>query len=137
MTALGMLFGLGTHWHWSQRFTSMCGFLIEAMRMLRHRKRVVYSKPNKEIISVEPRVWGTTFLYTNSIEVMRQIAGGGSSNTWIKPHWYVNKRQMSSLIMFLRSSIASLYWGTNLLAVNGHEWRKHRRIMQPFFNSKT
>ncbi|KIM23390.1 hypothetical protein M408DRAFT_321086 [Serendipita vermifera MAFF 305830] len=95
----GMLYGLGLQFCWDQRLT-------------------VYRKTSRELISMEPTVWGQPILYTNSSEVIRQISGGGTS-PWQKPPW---------------SQEANEYWGRNVLSVSGNEWRKHRKVLQPSFN---
>jgi len=53
---------------------------------------------------------------------MKQVAGGGNNQTWIKPYW---------------ASGGILLWGPNIASENLESWRKHRRVMGPAFNSQT
>ena len=43
---------------------------------------------SKECLRITPLLWGHTVLYTRSPDVLRQVAGGGSNKTWIKPAWW-------------------------------------------------
>ncbi|KAG8833850.1 hypothetical protein FRC17_009967 [Serendipita sp. 399] len=84
-------------------------------------RETVYGK-EKDTIRITPWIWGDTILYTRSLEALRQVAGGGSNRIWIKPDW---------------ASGAVMLFGRNLISENLDNWRRHRRIMQPAFNSKT
>jgi hypothetical protein len=48
---------------------------------------IVYPKKGREYIVLKPWAWGEPTIYTNSIEVLRQIAGSGVVSPWIKPEW--------------------------------------------------
>ncbi|KAJ7145784.1 cytochrome P450 [Mycena epipterygia] len=77
----------------------------------------VYSKYGVETISVLPYLIGTPSLYTRSLDVARQVVSVKSQ--------FEKPEQFSSSV---------LLWGRNLLAENGAEWSRHRRIMGPAFN---
>jgi hypothetical protein len=53
---------------------------------------------------------------------MKQVAGGGNNQTWIKPYW---------------ASGGLMMWGPNIASENLESWRKHRRVMGPAFNPQT
>ncbi|PVF94766.1 cytochrome P450 [Serendipita vermifera] len=101
MSLLSLIFGPGLTWSWKGKATT-------------------YGK--KESVRLTPWLWGDTTLYTRSPEVMRQIAGGGSNHTWIKPEW---------------ASAGLMIFGKNLISENLEGWRRHRRVLQPAFNNKT
>lgn len=94
--------GMGVEWTWKQRENA-------------------YGK-DKDTIRVTPLLWGDTILYTRNIDILRQVAGGGSNRTFIKPEW---------------GSEGMMIFGRNLVSENLDDWRRHRRIMQPAFNTKT
>ncbi|PVF91732.1 cytochrome P450 [Serendipita vermifera] len=103
LTVLGITFGLGMHFSWEQRST-------------------LYPKKGREYIVLKPWAWGDPIVYTNSVDILKQVAGGGTMTAWQKPEWAVSMH---------------LYWGRNLLAAHDAEWRKHRKVMQPAFNPNT
>jgi cytochrome P450 len=39
--------------------------------------------------------------------------------------------------IYFRINVVTSYWGQNVLTVDGPEWRRHRRVIQPAFNSET
>ncbi|KAG8761432.1 hypothetical protein FRC14_003845 [Serendipita sp. 396] len=102
MSLFGMIFGMGITWNWEDRETA-------------------YSN-GKETIRMTPWIWGDTILYTRSLDILRQVAGGGSNRIWVKPDW---------------ASGALMLFGRNLISENLESWRRHRRVMQPAFNAKT
>ncbi|KAF8815129.1 cytochrome P450 [Phlegmacium glaucopus] len=81
----------------------------------------LYKKYKNETVSLVPFLVGEPTLYSSSLEVARQISGGGTKNNFIKPE---------------ASHGALLRWGMNLVASNGETWRKHRRVMGPAFNNR-
>lgn len=97
------------------------GFVLEdwAMARLWRDRFTIYRNSKRDLITLEPTVYGRPLLYTNSIEVVRQIGGGGTPTEWWKAPW---------------AQLGSLYWGNNVLAVNDIEWKKYRKILQPAFN---
>ncbi|PVG04548.1 cytochrome P450 [Serendipita vermifera] len=102
---------------------SIPGLLFRSgLKMTWIQKETLYKDSGKELIIVEPTFWGEPVLYSNSVEVLRQVAGGATHSAWYKPRWSVR---------------ATLYWGNNLFAVNEAEWKKHRKIVQPAFNAQT
>ncbi|KAG7095482.1 hypothetical protein E1B28_006221 [Marasmius oreades] len=74
-----------------------------------------------DYISIVPFISGKPQIWTNNLDVARQIEGGGLKGVFHKP---------------LESSAALRLWGTNLAAANGEQWRRHRRVMGPAFNQK-
>ncbi|KAI0061763.1 cytochrome P450 [Artomyces pyxidatus] len=78
----------------------------------------LYQKWNSETVSIVPFLTGKPAIYTSSLEVTRQIVGGGPKSAWVKPEL---------------SSRATNIWGDNVLSTNNPEWRKHRRILGPAF----
>ncbi|PVF92167.1 cytochrome P450 [Serendipita vermifera] len=103
LTVFGVLFGLGFDFNWEQRHT-------------------LYPKTGREYIVLKPWAWGDPIIYTNSIEVLKQIGGSGVVSPWIKPDWTMRIHN---------------FWGKNLVAANDVEWRRQRKVMQPAFNPKT
>ncbi|KIM25188.1 hypothetical protein M408DRAFT_331296 [Serendipita vermifera MAFF 305830] len=97
----GVTFGMGLIWTWNRRPDGY---------------------GNKECIRITPLLWGYSTLYVRSPEVLRQVAGGGSNKTWIKPDW---------------ANGSLLLYGQNLATENLEGWRRHRRIMQPSFSRST
>ncbi|KAI0049196.1 cytochrome P450 [Auriscalpium vulgare] len=81
-----------------------------------------YKELNTELIAMVPFMAGQTAVYTNSVEVARQVVAGGVQSPWIKP---------------VSASKAIIPWGMNLIGAEKETWRRHRRIMGPAFNSKT
>ncbi|KAL0565153.1 hypothetical protein V5O48_016877 [Marasmius crinis-equi] len=75
----------------------------------------------REHTSIVPFISGTPSLWTNNLDVARQIESGGARGVFRKP---------------LGSMRALRLWGPNLAASNGEQWRKHRRVMGPAFNQK-
>lgn len=63
----GTIFGLGQEWVWDRRTTAY--------------------KHGKEVIRLTPWLWGESVLYTRSVDIMRQVGGGGTNTTWTKPDW--------------------------------------------------
>ncbi|KAG8774819.1 hypothetical protein FRC20_004197 [Serendipita sp. 405] len=78
----------------------------------------LYKNNEKELLVLRPKVFGDPYFFTNSPEVLRQVNGQG----WDKPEWGVE---------------AMRFWGENLVSAKGETWKRHRRILQPAFNSKT
>ncbi|TFY70798.1 hypothetical protein EVG20_g2210 [Dentipellis fragilis] len=81
-----------------------------------------YRKWNSDAVSVVPFLAGKPVIYTNNVDVARQVVAGGVKSVWIKPE---------------SASQAMLMWGMNLIASEKETWRRHRRIMGPAFNQKT
>lgn len=99
LSAPSMVFGPGLDFFWEKRST-------------------LFQNAGKTVITLEPKVWGSPIMCTNSLAVVRQITGP----SWRKPDWVVE-------------SVS--FWGHNLLSSQLDEgWRKHRRILQPAFNNK-
>ncbi|KAG8808633.1 hypothetical protein FRC17_003861 [Serendipita sp. 399] len=78
----------------------------------------VYKNTDKELFVFRPRIFGQSHFYTRAPEVLRQMNGPG----WDKPEWGVE---------------AMRFWGENLVSAKADTWKRHRRILQPAFNSKT
>ncbi|KAF9269573.1 cytochrome P450 [Marasmius fiardii PR-910] len=75
----------------------------------------------REYTSLVPFITGAPQIWTNNLDVAKQIEGGGYKGVFFKPP---------------QSSRALRLWGPNLAASNGEQWRKHRRVMGPAFNQK-
>ncbi|KAG6850123.1 hypothetical protein H0H93_000745 [Arthromyces matolae] len=80
-----------------------------------------YRRFQSENVSIVPFLSGIPVIYTNNLDVARQVASGGHKSSFIKPE---------------SASQSLLLWGMNLVAADGDTWRKHRRIMGPAFNNK-
>ncbi|KAI0064333.1 cytochrome P450 [Artomyces pyxidatus] len=89
----------GMYLTWNERFTFYQGW-------------------NSETVSSVPFLIGPPAIYTSSVEVARQIVGGGPKSAWIKT---------------LGTTRVTSVWGDNVLSTNNPEWRKHRRILGPAF----
>jgi hypothetical protein len=44
-------------------------------------------KDGKDVIRLTPWLLGNTTLYTRSVDVLRQVGGGGTNTIWRKPDW--------------------------------------------------
>ncbi|KAF8816637.1 cytochrome P450 [Phlegmacium glaucopus] len=84
-------------------------------------RHTFYKKYRNETVSLVPFLVGEPTLYSSSLDVARQISGGGTKNNFIKPP---------------ATHAAILRWGMSLVSSNGETWRKHRRIMGPAFNNR-
>jgi hypothetical protein len=87
--------GSGLKKTWIDKDT--CTFLLTQWVVACHKLSLVsvYKNTGKEVITVESTVWGGPVLYSNSVEVLRQVAGGGNPSAWYKPRWYVPSRHDS------------------------------------------
>ncbi|KIM45804.1 hypothetical protein M413DRAFT_440842 [Hebeloma cylindrosporum] len=85
----------------------------------KHRK-TAYFNQKYDIISMVPWLHGQPSYYTGSLEVAQQLLSNeGRLN---KP------RKLSSPF---------LLWGENVFSANHDDWKRHRRILAPAFNTKT
>ncbi|KAF8216595.1 cytochrome P450 [Mycena galopus ATCC 62051] len=82
----------------------------------------IYPRFGSENISIVPFLFGQPFLYTSSLEVANQILSSQGTQTFKKSEQFV-------------TPVAQ--YGGNLFTSNGHEWRRHRRIMGPAFTNET
>ncbi|ESK87774.1 cytochrome p450 [Moniliophthora roreri MCA 2997] len=73
----------------------------------------------REYMSLVPFISGKPAIWSNNLDVAKQVEAGGARGLFFKPD---------------SSSMALRLWGTNLAASNGEAWRKHRRVMGPAFN---
>ncbi|KAH8831639.1 cytochrome P450 [Flagelloscypha sp. PMI_526] len=85
----------------------------------RHRKSF-YRRFNSDVVALRPWLMGNPELYTNNVDVLRQVAVGSHKTSWWKPE------EVSSALS---------YWGPSVFSVDGNDWRKHRRILGAAFNS--
>ncbi|KAH8829037.1 cytochrome P450, partial [Flagelloscypha sp. PMI_526] len=100
-------------------FVNSCDFRTQSfLKKLFHS---VYKRFNSDVVAL--RVWfkGIPEIYTNNIDVARQVAVGGHKTSYLKPEL---------------ASRALLFWGMNLVAADQDMWRKHRRILGVAFNNK-
>ncbi|TFK38021.1 cytochrome P450 [Crucibulum laeve] len=74
-----------------------------------------------ENVSIVPFISGVPGIFTSNLDVARQVSAGGHKSAFVKPQ---------------TASRALLLWGMNLVAADGEQWRKHRRIMGPAFSNK-
>jgi len=81
----------------------------------------VYKRYRSETISVVPFLFGRPSLYTSSLEVAKQVL---SANAPFE--------KAPDVTQFAR-----LLYGPSIFAVNGVEWRRHRKIMGPSFSHDT
>ncbi|KAI0323885.1 cytochrome P450 [Cubamyces sp. BRFM 1775] len=80
-------------------------------------RKHVYARYGTETISSLPYLFGEPAIYTSSLEVARQVLSprGG----------FYKSREFTA---------TTLEWGPNLLAANGEEWKRFRRIVAPAFD---
>ncbi|KAF5356947.1 hypothetical protein D9756_006377 [Leucocoprinus leucothites] len=81
----------------------------------------VYRQYQSEVISIVPLLSGGPSIYTNNLDVARQVISGAHKTSFTKPEY---------------ASEALLLWGMNLIAADGDIWRKHRRVMGPAFSNR-
>ncbi|KAH9973813.1 cytochrome P450 [Lactifluus volemus] len=81
-----------------------------------------YKKWGSEVVSFVPFLRGPPLIFTSSLEVSRQILAGGNQSVWVKPEW--------AMKVFGE-------WSSSVLHTNKDDWRRHRRIMGPAFNTST
>ncbi|PVF91731.1 cytochrome P450 [Serendipita vermifera] len=102
-TLLGRVFGPGIEFGWNHRYSRMNPALCCTIHHLK------------------PWAWGEPVVYTNSIEILKHTADGGTVSPWRRPQWTLD---------------INLFWGQNILVTHYAEWRRHRKVMQPAFNPK-
>ncbi|KAF5365981.1 hypothetical protein D9758_006676 [Tetrapyrgos nigripes] len=83
-------------------------------------RKSMYSQ-HAQVVSIVPWLIGPSSIWSNNLDVARQVTAGGHKSDWIKPE---------------EASQALLVWGMNLVASEGQVWRRHRRVVGPAFNSK-
>ncbi|EGN98752.1 hypothetical protein SERLA73DRAFT_89745 [Serpula lacrymans var. lacrymans S7.3] len=86
-------------------------------------RKDLYKPFNGEIFSVVPFLHGAPTIYTNSMEIGRQVISAGH-----KTGVFGKTDSMGA---------AFLFWGPNIVAAERDTWRKHRRVMSPAFNNET
>ncbi|KZS91644.1 cytochrome P450 [Sistotremastrum niveocremeum HHB9708] len=84
-----------------------------------HQKAYLYKQFNSEVIRVIPILYGDANLYTCSADAMRQIKGTNSD-------WYKPAKAMQAIDVM----------GPNVVASEGEDWRRQRRIAAPAFNQR-
>ncbi|KAF7318973.1 hypothetical protein HMN09_00233300 [Mycena chlorophos] len=89
---------IGYSWHWVRRFQTYA---------------------QSETVELIPLISGYTNLWTNNVDIARQVVVGSHRSKFFKPEM---------------SSQALLLWGMNLVGADGATWRKHRRVVGPAFN---
>ncbi|KAF9223689.1 cytochrome P450 [Gyrodon lividus] len=85
--------------------------------------RNVYHHYGSDTVSVVPFIHGPPTLYTRSMEVARQVVSAGHRSGAFGKTDSMGR--------------AFLFWGPNIVATEGGQWRKHRRIASPAFNNET
>ncbi|KAH8831638.1 cytochrome P450 [Flagelloscypha sp. PMI_526] len=103
-------FLIGTFWNWP--------FGPGLTMHWRHRKSF-YRRFNSDVVALRPWLTSKPELYTNNVDVLRQVAVGSHKTSWWKPE---------------EASTALSYWGASVFSVDGNDWRKHRRILGSAFN---
>ncbi|KAF8335234.1 cytochrome P450 [Amanita rubescens] len=79
-------------------------------------------KPFKtDTISLVSFLAGLPSIHTSNVDVIRQVLVPGPKSSFGKPEY---------------ASGPFARWGTNVFSADGDEWRKHRRIVGPAFNTK-
>ncbi|KAF8675334.1 hypothetical protein AX14_005122 [Amanita brunnescens Koide BX004] len=81
----------------------------------------LYKQFGTDTISVVSFLSGLPSLHTCNVDVIRQVTVPGPKSSFGKPEY---------------ASGPFARWGTNLFSADGDEWRKHRRIVAPAFNTK-
>ncbi|KAI0064321.1 cytochrome P450 [Artomyces pyxidatus] len=82
-----------------------------------------YQSYQSAVLCFVPFLSGSPSFFTNSVEVARQVVGGGVESPWIKAR--------------VSASRGFTPWGMNLLSSEKETWRRHRGIMGPAFNTIT
>ncbi|EGN98796.1 hypothetical protein SERLA73DRAFT_54040, partial [Serpula lacrymans var. lacrymans S7.3] len=78
---------------------------------------------NAELFSVVPFLHGAPAIYTNSMEVAKQVISEESQTApFSKP---------ASI------SLGLTFWGPNIISAEQGAWRKYRRVVGPAFNNET
>ncbi|KAH7913523.1 cytochrome P450 [Hygrophoropsis aurantiaca] len=85
--------------------------------------RNLYAHYGNDTISIVPYLSGVPSLYTQSMDVARQVVVAG--------HKSATFGKADSM------SAALLFWGPSIVSSERDVWRKHRRIMGPAFNNET
>jgi len=86
--------------------------------------RNIYRRFGNDTVSVVPFIYGTPTLYTQSMEVTRQVVSVGE-----KTGVFGKAEETSRIIR---------YWGPSVITVvDRDQWRRHRRIFGPAFNNNT
>jgi hypothetical protein len=49
--------------------------------------KTVYPTKGRDFIVLKPWAWGDPIVYTNSMEILKQIGGSGIPSPWMKPEW--------------------------------------------------
>ncbi|KAF9243485.1 cytochrome P450 [Melanogaster broomeanus] len=87
------------------------------------KNRNVYRHYGRDTVSIVPFIYGVPTLYTRSMEVARQvITAGHNSGAFGKSD---------------SKGGGLLFWGPNIVANEGEQWRKYRKIATPAFNNGT
>ncbi|KAF9243484.1 cytochrome P450 [Melanogaster broomeanus] len=87
------------------------------------KNRNVYRHYGRDTVSIVPFIHGAPTLYTRSMKVTRQvITAGHNSGAFGKSD------SMGRSLLF---------WGPNIVATEGEQWRKYRKIATPAFNNET
>ncbi|KAF9243481.1 cytochrome P450 [Melanogaster broomeanus] len=87
------------------------------------KNRNVYRHYGRDTVSIVPFIHGSPTLYTRSMEVTRQvITAGHNSGAFGKTN---------------SMGRALLFWGPSIVATEGEQWRKYRKIATSAFNNET
>ncbi|KAH8827541.1 cytochrome P450 [Flagelloscypha sp. PMI_526] len=84
-------------------------------------RRSLYQRFNADAVVTRPFLKGKPEIYTNNVDVARQVIVGGHKTSYWKP---------------AEASLGFMYWGMNLISADNDTWRKHRRILGEAFNIK-
>ncbi|KAG0706753.1 cytochrome P450 [Suillus ampliporus] len=85
--------------------------------------RNIYRRFGNDTVSVVPFFSGAPTVYTQSMEVARQVVTAGH-----KTGVFGKTDDMSRVLLF---------WGPSVTVAEQDQWRKHRRIVGPAFNNDT
>jgi hypothetical protein len=84
-TLFGQVFGPGGTLGWTNRYSRTHNLFF--FRPYTH-SATVYPKKGRQYIVVKPWAWGDPVIYTNSVEILKHTADGGTATPWRKPQWY-------------------------------------------------
>ncbi|KIJ66894.1 hypothetical protein HYDPIDRAFT_149950 [Hydnomerulius pinastri MD-312] len=82
----------------------------------------IYRYYGSDTVSIVPFIDGVPALYTQSMEVARQVVSAGHRSGAFGKTDSMGR--------------AFLFWGPSIVAVESEQWRKHRRIAGPAFNNE-
>ncbi|KAH8827539.1 cytochrome P450 [Flagelloscypha sp. PMI_526] len=106
------LSAVGVFWNWP---------LGEGLGLGWRMRHSLYKRFSADVIVTRPFLAGEPEIYTNNVDVARQVIVGGHRTSFWKPP---------------SASLGVVFWGMNLISSDNDTWRRHRRILGEAFNVK-